>query len=126
MQSEIRVKNKETGGEKCSKLPQVGAIPVKSLMELAEHYGKRGGNGTPGTEKYELHNWRKGIAWSLHYDASQRHQAAFWDGEDIDLENNSKHVIAAAWHLMNLAWAMDNKPELDDRPVTLEAKENEK
>jgi hypothetical protein len=97
-----------TGGQKGSKLARFDLIPPSVLWEIAEHYGK-------GAEKYDDDNWRRGYDWKYSYAALQRHLSAFWDGEDIDPETGSKHVVAAAWHCIALSWFMDNKPEYDPR-----------
>jgi hypothetical protein len=98
----------ETGGQKGSKLAQARSLPAATLLQLMEHYGK-------GAQKYSDHNFRKGYAWSLSYDALMRHLLLFWGGEDIDAETGSKHMIAVAWHALTLATFMDEHPEFDDR-----------
>lgn len=112
MQAEKIVVNSSTGGRKGSKLARFDLIPARQLYALAEHYGK-------GCEKYEDRNWERGYDWSLSYAACQRHLNAFWNGEDIDGESGSYHVIAAAWHCLALAEFIETHPELDDRPSTV-------
>jgi len=97
-----------TGAEKGSKLERHDLLPIRAIQELAKHYGV-------GAIKYDKHNWRRGYAWSLSYAALQRHANAFWDGEDIDAETGSKHIIAVAWHALALAVFMEEHPEKDDR-----------
>lgn len=108
------MRTSETGGHKQAKLARFGLIPPGPLRELAELYGR-------GAELYSDHNYLKGYDWSLSYDALQRHLNAFWDGEDLDPEARSKHVINAAWHCLALAEFM-NHPErysqFDDRIST--------
>ena len=99
----------DTGGRKGKKLARFSLIPVEPLWELAEHYGK-------GALKYDARNYELGYNWSLSYDAVMRHLNQFWNGEDIDPETNTKHVIAAAWHCLALALFMKIHPEKDDRP----------
>ena len=106
---EVRVVNEKTGGAKCSKLARFDLIPAQPLWELAEHFGK-------GSLKYEDRNWQKGYKWHLSFAAAMRHAWAFWNGEDIDEETGSKHVIAAAWHFLALAEFMEKHTDLDDRP----------
>ncbi|BCP41477.1 hypothetical protein MINTMi27_15700 [Mycobacterium intracellulare] len=103
---EVRVTS-ETGGQKGTKLARFDLIPPQ-IWELAEHYGK-------GAQKYDDDNWKRGYDWKLSYAAAQRHLHAFWAGEDIDPETGTKHVIAAAWHCMALAWFMDNMRQYDSR-----------
>jgi CO/xanthine dehydrogenase Mo-binding subunit len=110
---EIRITNAKTGGMKGSKLARFDMIPARALIELAEHYGK--GEAKYPTAEDGTPNFRKGYAWSLSYAALMRHAASFWAGEDIDPETQSKHLIAVAWHALNLATYMDEHPELDDR-----------
>lgn len=108
---EVRVTDPVTGGSKGQKPAQFNLIPAGPLTELAEHYAK-------GAEKYSPGNWRRGYAWSLNFDAAMRHLWEFWNGEGLDPETQSKHVIAAAWHCFTLAQFMDTHPEKDDRPGT--------
>ncbi|RAV17481.1 hypothetical protein DQP57_00190 [Mycobacterium colombiense] len=104
---EVRVTS-ETGGQKGSKLARFDLIPAEILWEIAEHFGK-------GAAKYSDSNWKKGYDWKYSYAACQRHLNSFWAGEDIDPETGTKHVVAAAWHCIALAWFMDNMPEYDSR-----------
>lgn len=123
--SEVRVTS-PTGGQKGSKLARFDMIPTDSLWELAEQYGK-------GAEKYEevngLDNWRNGYNWSLSFASAFRHMVDALGGIDIDPDSGSKHVIAAAWHMLTLAHWM-NDPRMrqlyDDRPAVLEAKAAER
>jgi len=112
---EVRVTS-STGGAKGSKVARFDLIPTGPLWELAEHYGK-------GAIKYErvngMDNWRNGYDWHLSYAALQRHANAFWDGEDIDPETGSKHLIAVAWHAFTLVEFMKSHPAFDDRPTTV-------
>lgn len=107
--TEIRVVDPDTGAEKGSKSVRMDLVPVAPLWELARHYGR-------GAEKYEDRNWEKGYDWSLSYAALTRHLLAFWNGEDIDEESGSKHIIAVAWHAFALAQFMETHPEKDNRP----------
>lgn len=116
---EVRVTS-ETGASKGSKLARWDLIPQDALWELAEHYGK-------GAEKYDavgqLDNWRAAYPWSLSFAAAFRHMSLALSGVDVDEENGSKHVIAAAWHMLTLAHYM-NVPEFcaqyDDRQDKME------
>lgn len=109
-----------TGGAKGAKPARFDMIPADSLWELAEQFGK-------GADKYpmvnDLDNWRNGYPWHLSFGAAFRHMTAAMGGEDIDAETGSKHVIAAAWHMLVLAHWM-NQPELaakfDDRQDKIE------
>lgn len=101
-----------SGGAKCSKLAQMADIPAQTLLELMEHYGK-GAAKYPSDDKGP--NYSKGYKWSLSYNAMMRHILQFWAGEDFDAETGSKHMIAAAWHCLALAFFMDAHKEKDDR-----------
>ena len=106
---EVRVTDPTTGGQKGSKGARFSLFASGPLWELAEHFGV-------GAKKYADRNWEKGYDWHLSFDAVQRHLWQFWNGEDRDPETGSKHVIAAMWHCMALAWFMDHRREKDDRP----------
>lgn len=97
-----------TGAEKGSKLARFDLLPAQVMVEFAEHYGR-------GAEKYEDRNWEKGYDWSLSFAALNRHLWAFWNGEDIDPETGSKHIIAVMWHAAALAQFMNQNPEFDNR-----------
>jgi hypothetical protein len=97
-----------TGGEKGTKPERHDLIPIDPLNLLAELYGR-------GAAKYAAHNWRRGYNWSNSYAAAQRHMTAFWNGEDIDPEMGTPHVINAAFHMFALAQFMQDYPEFDDR-----------
>lgn len=97
-----------TGGAKGVKIARYDQIPPSVLRELAEHCGR-------GGEKYGHGNWRKGFEWWKSYRSAIGHLNSFWEGEDLDLETGSKHVISAMWHCMALAWYMDNMPEYDTK-----------
>lgn len=99
---EITVTNNETGGKKGSKLARFDMIPPDVLWELAEHYGK-GEAKYPSDTKGEA-NWQKGYDWNLSYAAMQRHAAEWWNGEDIDPETGSSHLISIIWHAVALRW----------------------
>lgn len=109
----------DTGGQKCTKLARFDLIPTAPLWELAEHYGK-------GARKYEPRQWEKGYAWSLSYQAMQRHVNLYWSGEDYDTckpdcpkdcaqHTGSHHLAAAAWHCFTLMEFARTHPEKDDR-----------
>lgn len=93
--SEERVIDPDTGGVKGKKPERYGLIPAEALAEAARVYGF-------GADKYEDNNWRKGYAWSLSYDALQRHVNAFWMGESYDPESGLHHLAHAQFHLNTL------------------------
>ena len=100
-----------TGGRKEVKLERFDLVPIGPLTELARHYGR-------GAFKYADRNWEKGYPWSLSYASLMRHLTQWWDGEDIDPETGSSHLVAVAWHAFALLEFINSHPELDNRPNT--------
>ena len=94
---ETTVVDPNTGGMKGQKQERFSLIPFDWLWAMARHYGF-------GASKYDDNNWRKGYNWSLTLDAHSRHVAQWMQGEDLDEESGSHHLIAAAWHLIALWW----------------------
>lgn len=107
---ETRYIDPETGGEKGTKLARFDLIPEIPLYSLAEHYGR-------GAAKYEDHNWRRGIPWSISFAALNRHLWAWWNGEDVDPELHSHHLDAVTFHTFALREYAVTHPELDNRPT---------
>ena len=70
---------------------------------------------TFGAQKYEAHNWKKGISASRLVAAAFRHLFAFVRGEDIDKESGLPHVAHAMCCCMFLLWMMRFRPKFDDR-----------
>jgi hypothetical protein len=70
---------------------------------------------TKGSEKYEDHNWQKGMKWSAMLASLKRHLAAFEMGEDRDAESNINHMAHVAWNAMGLVTYSKTHPEFDDR-----------
>lgn len=106
---ETRYTDPTSGGQKGEKLARFDLLPPDILWELAEHYGK-------GARKYADRNMEKGYPWSKTYAACQRHLNAFWNGEDVDAETGSLHLISAAWHCITTAWFYRHKAGTDNRP----------
>lgn len=109
--TETRVVNETTGGEKGSKLARFDLLPTAPLKAIAEHFGR-------GAAKYEDRNWERGYDWSLSYAAMQRHLNAWWGGEDLDPELGSSHLAAVAFHVLALLEFEVTHPELDDRAAS--------
>lgn len=110
--NEVRVTDARTGGEKGQKRSQLGAVDPAALMRVAEVAGF-------GSEKYERYNFAKGYAWSLSYDAMQRHLHAFWGGELLDPESGLPHLAHAGWHCLTLLTFSERERGTDDRfPIT--------
>lgn len=108
MADEVRMVDPKTGAEKGGKLERHDLIPAASLRRLATHYGV-------GAQKYAENNWRKGYAWSWSFAAMMRHAWAFWNGEDIDEETGTRHIVSAMWHCLVLDTFMDEQKDRDDR-----------
>ena len=106
---ETRVVDPATGGKKGRKRAQLGALDPVSLYTLAEVAGM-------GADKYSAHNYLKGYAWSLSYDALQRHLLKFQMGEDNDRESGLPHLAHAAWHCLTLLSFQLREVGTDDRP----------
>jgi hypothetical protein len=80
------------------KLP-LGLIPREALLAEAAVLQF-------GAQKYDAHNWRKGMAWSRLGDAAMRHLLAWLDGEDNDPETGLPHLAhlrCCAGFLLNYA-----------------------
>jgi hypothetical protein len=88
--------------------PQFHLIPPEALFGLAEHF-------TKGAEKYEPHNWERGMDWSKCFDSLQRHCWAWQSGEDLDPENGAHHMMAAAWNALALYVYAVRNVGVDDR-----------
>ena len=106
--TETRVTDPETGGEKGQKDAQLGSLDPLALYRLSQVAGK-------GASKYARYNFLKGYAWSLSYDAMMRHALKFWAGEDYDQESGQHHMAHAAWHALALLSYHEHKLGTDDR-----------
>ena len=102
-----------TGGQKAGNDVRMSLLPTKELMEVAELYGK-------GAKKYDDHNWAKGYAWSLSYDALHRHLAEFWTGHEYDDGEGGtglQHLTCAAFHVLTLMYFVKHHRAHDDRHI---------
>lgn len=112
--SENRVTNERTGGQKNQKPEQLHHLDWNALLQV-------GAVASHGGQKYSPYNYRRGIQFSLHFDALMRHLGQFWEGEDVDEESGQHHVAHAAWHclaLLSQHRLSEKAPDLrlDDRP----------
>lgn len=110
--AETRVVDPTTGGAKGQKLAQLGAVDPDALMDVARVAGF-------GASKYSRFNFAKGYAWSLSYDALQRHLHAFWGGQGNDPESGLPHLAHAAWHCLALLTFTARGRGTDDRITTV-------
>jgi hypothetical protein len=85
--------------------PRVDLVPTGAIRGVAEVL-------TFGAEKYDAHNWRKGIAYSRLYAAAQRHLMAYWEGEDTDPESGKSHLYHA---ITNIIFMSEMPAKFDDR-----------
>jgi hypothetical protein len=88
--------------------PPLNLIPKSALDEEAALLGF-------GAEKYDAHNWRKGMPWSRLISAAMRHLVDFNAGQDFDKESGLHalaHVRACCGFLIEYT---TTHPELDDR-----------
>lgn len=102
------------GGKKGAKPSQIHTVPAEALLLLGEA-AKYGG------DVYGDYNFRRGINWSLFYDAMHRHQNWFWAGQNLDPESGLPHMVHAAWHALMLTFFQvaedgDRYHQFDDRP----------
>lgn len=114
---EVRTVDPVTGGEKGTKPCQPGLIPPEFMIELGKVYGF-------GAGKYAPWNWAKGYAWSLSFNALQRHLLSWLDGEELDPESNLSHLAHVAWHAATLYHFTIHHPTGDDRWRTIIQKEH--
>jgi len=108
MSDEVRITDPKTGGQKGKKRAQLSAVDPAAILRVAEVAGF-------GAEKYERLNFARGYAWSLSYDALQRHLHAFWGGENNDPESGLPHLAHAAWHALALLTFSERGRGFDDR-----------
>ena len=89
------------------KLP-MHLVPTSAIYALADvlEYG---------ATKYDDHNWRRGMKWSVPYSCAMRHLLKWFEGEEKDEESGKEHLA----HVMaNIAMLIEYKStckELDDR-----------
>lgn len=68
-----------------------------------------------GAQKYEAHNWRKGLQQSRLIGAALRHLHAHNSGEDMDPESGLPHLAHASCCLMFASYMAKSRPDMDDR-----------
>jgi len=88
--------------------PRIDLVPSSVLYEIAKvlEYG---------TKKYEEHNWRKGMKWSVPYACAMRHLLKFWEGEDVDSESGESHLGHVLCNILMLIEYSKICTNLDDR-----------
>jgi len=96
-------------------------VPIRGLVALAEHF-------TLGATKYPdevsesgvpFPNWAKGQLFDkMLLNSTLRHVYAFYEGESLDSDFGSHHLIAAAWGIVCLHHQFSNYElykDFDDR-----------
>lgn len=83
-------------------------LPFESLEEVGKVLKY-------GAEKYDAHNWRKGLIWSRLIGAALRHVFAFARGEDKDPETGYSHLAHAACCILFLLSYTITNNGTDDR-----------
>lgn len=90
--------------------PPMDLLPGKALLEVARVMGF-------GAQKYEAHNWRKGMNHSRLTAASLRHIVEYISGEDKDPESELEHLAHAACCILMLIESRVEGYGRDDRHV---------
>lgn len=68
-----------------------------------------------GAQKYEAHNWAKGMDWDRPYNALMRHMWAWWRGEDRDPESGLSHLAHAGCCILFLIAYQNRRTGNDTR-----------
>ena len=79
----------EVGVKYDSGKPRMSLVPPEAIIAMARVLGH-------GAEKYETHNWLRGLAHERVLDATLRHLAAYQQGQDIDEDSG----LPVLWHAM--------------------------
>lgn len=96
---------KDDGGK-----PPISLVPAALISETAKVLAF-------GAQKYDCHNWRKGIEFSRLLSATFRHLIAFNEGQDLDPESGVSHLAHASCNIgFLLTFLQDpDKISFDDR-----------
>ena len=70
-----------------------------------------------GAEKYDEHNWKKGLKYTEVTESLQRHLNAFIEGEENDPESKLSHVGHILCNAMFLSYMSMYKKDMDDRYI---------
>jgi hypothetical protein len=88
--------------------PDLSLIPKEPLWELARVL-------MAGEKKYGRDNWRNGIDINRLTAAAMRHITQFNEGENVDDETKTNHLMNATANLFFAFWMLNNKPKHDNR-----------
>lgn len=92
------------------KKPPMSVLPWPVLYEV-------GVGMLEGACKYRRHNYRRvGVRASIYFDATMRHMALWWEGEDLDPDSGLSHITKAIAGLVVLRDAQMRDMVTDDRP----------
>ena len=95
----------------------IGSSKVPFSTVPARVVGEVGLALLEGACKYGRHNYRTaGVRASVYFDASSRHLAAWWEGQDLDPDSGLSHVTKAIASLVVLRDSMLSGNWNDDRP----------
>jgi hypothetical protein len=78
-----------------------------------------------GAEKYDDHNWKKGLKYTEITESLQRHLNAFIEGEENDPESKLSHVGHILCNAMFLSYMSMYKKDMDDRYIDLNIEKDE-
>lgn len=70
-----------------------------------------------GAEKYDDHNWKKGLKYTEVCESLQRHVNAFIEGEDNDPESKLSHAGHILCNAMFLSYMTLFRKDMDDRYI---------
>ena len=70
-----------------------------------------------GAEKYDDHNWKKGLKYTEVTESLQRHLNAFIEGENDDPESKLSHVGHILCNAMFLSYMSLFRKDMDDRYI---------
>lgn len=78
-----------------------------------------------GAQKYEAHNWKKGLNYTEICESLQRHLNAFLEGEDYDKESKLSHLGHILCNAMFLSYMFLFRKDMDDRVIDEYIKDEE-
>jgi hypothetical protein len=99
----IKAIKKDAGKPRFSLLPSHGLRKTALVFGFGEQ------------EKYDSHNWRKGVEWSRRLDSAMSHVIKYSNGENSDDESGLSHLAHAVAQLLMVLEYEETCPELDDR-----------
>ena len=100
---ESRGSRYNNGKPKWGLVPQSALLPMVGVLEF-------------GAEKYDAHNWQKGLSITEICESLKRHLDDLMEGVDYDPESGHHHVGHIQCNALFLAWMLKHRPDLDDRP----------